>query len=220
MKTIAGLFAVAVLIVSGTMFYLVKSGVALRTAPLIRPSVIHPEQQNVARSLVARLYPELRTSEFVYWGLPEADSAWNQLRTQVEEHAEKMLGQKPAILDLRKVSDSLEAQASAIRSCPTPCWVILDEAEAHFLSEESRAFRLDLLVQRPSITLTLLKLDRTLEIPDACVAEKRVSRACIASVVTRDSARKFKEPAERYFLLRRYNDRDHFLFVERPEEGL
>jgi hypothetical protein len=182
--------------------------------------VIHPEQQNVARSLVARLHPELKSAKVIYWGVSEDNQVWNSLRTQIEEHVESMLGQKPAILDLRKLQDPLESQAQAIRACPKPCWVILSDNEAHFLSEDSRAALLDKLVQEQAITLNLLRLDRNLEIPESCLDEKRVSRACIAAVVTKDSARKFKEENKRYFFLRRYNDRDHFLFVERPEDGI
>lgn len=214
MKYLAGLFLFASLIIAYVMLTLVRGGVALRTAPLIRPSVIHPEQENVARSVVSRLYPDLRATEVLYWGVPSEGDTWNELRGQLARHYEKILGAVPHIMDLRSSADSIPAQAEAVRLCPKPCWVVLLDGEAHFLSQESQAYKLDQLVARPALTLTLIRLQRNLEIPEQCIPEKRISRACLPSVATKDSARKFKDPNAKYFFLRRYNDRDHFLFVE------
>jgi hypothetical protein len=53
-------------------------------------------------------------------------------------------------------------------------------------------------------------------VPDLCENQKRLTIDCLIPLSVRDVKKKIKDPTQLYFFLRKYNDRDYFLFVQQP----
>jgi hypothetical protein len=68
MKKITVILALSFILISACMIYLIRSGVSLRSASLISPSVMSPDRHSIAKGLVVRLFPDLQSARFIFMG--------------------------------------------------------------------------------------------------------------------------------------------------------
>ncbi len=192
------------------MLYLVKVGVSIRTEGFIRPSIVDADFTNVSTAVFSRLFPDFQKSHYIIWGLPEYttedDKVVTDLKTIYEAHFKK----KVTIL-----LDPLEITKDEVENCESPCWIFLPQEQAHQLALnkwiETNVWHL----KRDYITITWVDFLRHPEVPDYCIEEKHLDYKCLQLVAVREVERKFREENKRYFFMRKYQDSDFFLFVEK-----
>lgn len=210
MKKIFILLGLALAIVSGCMIYLVLSGVVLRSAPLIKPTVVTADLGNVGQQVVLRMYPELLKAHYVLLGFSPLTAESEKVLSDLQVEAEKLLVTKVSRLDLGQ-----ETSAAQIAACPKPCWLLLPKAAAHelrtntFIEEKIKPLGKDYL------SLNFLEFEIGQPVTADCDKEKRLDYECLGPVAVREVARKFKQPDQRYFFLRKYSDRDYFLMLQK-----
>jgi hypothetical protein len=76
--------------------------------------------------------------------------------------------------------------------------------------------------QKNYLTLTVMPFNGDEMVSDFCDQQKRQTLECITPVSVREIHRKMKDPKQLYFFLRKYNERDFFLFVQKelPKNAL
>ena len=210
MKRLAFILAICFALISACIIYLLKSGISIRSAPLIRPSLMTGDLRHVARAVILRLSPELQNARYVLWGVPstsESQHLIELLRAEAEE-----LHQKP--VDLVATAEAMTT--AELKRCKKPCWLLLPAESANELKLNSFiASKLPSEQGEKSnhINITLLPFTRGGEAPESCVAQKRLTLDCLKILAVHESQRKMRS-AELHFFLRRYLDRDYFLFTE------
>ena len=211
MNRILSAIALSLLLISACIFYLVRSGISLRAAPIIQPSVMDVEGDNVAKGLNVRLFQELQTSRYVIWGvLPEtAESA--RLISKAAEEYEKIF-HKP----VQFIRDAEGASAEYLRACAKPCWLTVASARANQLSPNTFIKDSILSLAEPFFTITIVPFTPDAEVPDGCDGEKRLTLRCFVPISIRSVRRKIKDPEKRHFFLNRYYENDYFLFIQQP----
>lgn len=211
MKKISLIFGLVFLIISACLIYLVRSGVSLRSEPLIRPTIISPDQRNIAAHVVLRLFPELQNSHYILWGvLPESNDAQLMMTYFMEEYY------KTFHIAVHIIQDGEKATASEIAQCEKPCWILLPMNRANELSKNEFIQKNILPLNRHYINMTLSPFTGEETVPESCDQQKRLNLECITPVSVREVHRKIKDPSQLYFFLRKYNENDFFLFVQKP----
>lgn len=209
MKTIAGILTVCFVLITASIIYIIRSGVSIRTAPIIKPSAISADFHNVPNGVFLRLFPDFQQADYVLWGLP-ANSTEAQTTLQLlKERHEKEFKNSVTVLSYEEL-----ASPSQIQNCSKPCWILLPENQAHELHSNSWAHDHLKQTQKNYFTVTWIKFIRTVEVSEKCKNEKRLDLECLKSVSVREVLRKMKDPEARYFFMRKYLDRDYFLFIE------
>ena len=200
----------AFLVIIACMIYLVVRGVGLRSAPLIKPSVIEPNGANVASDVMLRLYPEFKNAHYVVWGvLPETPES-TRLMSQMLSEYEK-IHHAPAHMIVR----ALEAGEDELKACGEPCWLLLPTEKANELSPGSFAETKLKPLGRPYFSITWLEFSGDEVVPEHCEQEKRISFDCIKPLAVREVRRKLKDPSVSYFFMRKYNEIDNFVFFQK-----
>lgn len=211
MKAIFSILAICFVLITATIVYVIRSGVSIRTAPIIKPSVISPDFRNVPQGIFLRLFPDFQQADFVLWGIPEDSAEAQNTLSQLQKKIETEMGISISIL--RKGPTTTQQD---IKNCHHPCWVFLPEDSAHELTTNTWINE----NLRPSgstyFTITWVQFNRTSTVPENCRTEKRLDLDCLKRVSVLEVSRKIKAPDRRYFFMRKYLDRDYFLFIEEP----
>lgn len=213
MKKITILLSLAFLIIAAVMIYLVKTGVSLRTAPYIRPSLVSADFLNVPDSVFTRIFPELQSAHYIIWGLPEMS---DEAVVFVKEFTRRYEEQFKAKVNM--LADPLQVSKDDVEKCEKPCWIFLPQDRAHQLALNEWIEQNVWHLKRNYITMTWMDFVRNPEVPTHCVEEKRLDFECLPLVAIKDVERKFREPNKRYFFMRKYQDQDFFLFVEKSHQ--
>lgn len=211
----------AMVLIAAVMMFLVMKGVGLRAAPLIRPSLMDADLQIVASSTVSRLYPELQKTPLIVLGVLPLNERRQLLLKQLTEAFKKTFQKEPGQLDLSTAPAGGESITDQLAACPRPCWILGPLMEANELAGTTSSNQ-GLMEVRAALqnsgevyfNLSAIDFDRVVETPVDCLDEKRLSYRCLAPLVVHDSLRKMKDAVAKYFFLRKYNERDYFLFLE------
>lgn len=211
MKRVILLFTLAFVLIGVIMLTLVKSGVSLRAAPYIRPSVINSDFTSVAEAVFRRLFPDLQMADVIVFGIPtnnqEASKVVHLFRKRFETEFNK------TVTILYKPRSELTEED--IFRCKKPCWVFTGALEAHQIIPNSPKHPF-IPIDTEYFTLTWLSFHRHVELSKFCEEEKRLDLQCIVPVSVKDVERKFRSKTDRYFFMRKYLEQDFFLFIEEP----
>lgn len=200
----------AIIIITGCVLYLASSGISLRSAPLIQPSIISDDRKNISESLTHRLFQEFQTSDYIIWGISSSDTPHRQILLETKNNFKKIFKNRSVTL----IENADKSSVSDIRACEKPCWLILETNSSQLLSEASFVKSNDWLQSYNFITLTIANFKRDDTVSAECENQKRLSYKCLVSTATRDIKRKLKNSDYKYFFLRKYNEIDYFLFME------
>lgn len=211
MKKIIGIFTLVFLIISGCMIYLVKKGVSLRTEPLIKPTAIAADQRNIATHVVLRLFPEMQSTHYILWGILPQNEDNQLLLTHFMEEYYKAFHTPVSI-----IQNGESATNQEIANCKKPCWILLPATSANELSPNKYINEKIQPLGESFFNMTIAPFNGTESVPDFCETQQRISWDCITPLSLRESFRKIKKTDAKYFFLRKYNERDFFLFIQRP----
>lgn len=212
MKKITIILAISFLIIIICMISLVRSGVGLRTAPLIKPTVFQADEKKVAHDVVLRLFPEFQTAHYVLWGLlPETPESERLFSLIAEEFQKAFPEAVKVIRNVETITDEELAQ------CTRPCWLMIAKDKANELTPNEFIEKRLRPLGKPYFNMNVMHFDRHVEVSEVCDKEKRLTLDCMTPVSVREVSRKIKKPDERYFFLRKYNDNDYFLFLEKEK---
>lgn len=197
MKVVSALLIAALLVVTGVLVFLLKSGAALRPAGVIKPSEIGGDPDLIGRSIALRLFPDFQAARNVIWYLDDQEESF--ARVPQITHLNFQSPQKPPLQDLRKNPQTV---------CNDGCWYIqwagapLPEALLQKLKTE------------PPLEVFVQYFDRDQQVPQECESEKILETKCVEPVSVREVRRKLKTPAPHFFM-RRYLDSQFYLFIEK-----
>ncbi|QLY25748.1 hypothetical protein [Bdellovibrio sp. KM01] len=217
MKKIFTILGLVFIIITFCMIYLVRKGVSLRSEPLIRPTVISADQRNISSHTVLRIFPDLQSNHYVIWGvLPETPDTQLLMTHFLEEYYKKLQ------IPVHIIQNGLEASAEEIQNCKKPCWIKMPHDQANELSTNEFISSKIEPTQKAHITITTMPFNGDEIVPEYCDQQQRLTLDCVTPVSVREIHRKMKDPKQLYFFLRKYNDRDFFLFVQKelPKNGL
>ena len=128
---------------------------------------------------------------------------YSQLNEKQFKQSETML------LDDGKLTVELLSQ------CSNPCWILTSENNANELSVDVKIPRLlDQTANAKHFHITLIPFQGVPDPSDKCIAEQRLSLACLIPLSISEVRKKFKNPNIAYFFMRKYQDRDYFLFIQ------
>ena len=210
MKTILIIFGIFFVIASGIMIKLTHDGVSIRSAPIISPSPQGAEYKNVASSVMNRLFPDFQMSSFVVIGFPFDLKAAPQIMNDLKADYEKQFNKTVTLL-----SDDAELTVEKISQCRLPCWILTSESKANELSEDNKISQLlDQMGGLKHFHITLIPFQDVPEPSHDCIAEKRLTLKCLIPLSIHEVRKKFKDPSIAYFFMRKYQDRDYFLFIQ------
>lgn len=206
MKKIIFILSLASLIMVGAMIYLVKEGVSLRAATLIKPSEVSANDTNVSHAVAYRLFPDFQSHDLIVVGVPEEESRLQVLAEQIAIEAEKLLGQP-----IHRASDKLNLQA-----CAKLCWVKVKPEEAQELEKNSYIESVIQPLGRSYFTLNLIEFtDYDHSAVTACEKEKRLDLKCLVALSVKEAQRKMKDQNKRYFFMKKYEDRGNYLLLQK-----
>ena len=198
------------LVISACMIYFVSHGVSMRAEPMIDPSVINADHQNIADGLITRLFPELQNDAYILWGAPTDSAEFMTTLTLTKNKYEQRFGKTVTLL-LGAENKTVEE----IKNCALPCWIVVDTKNANQLLPNDFIDKKMTPLNKGFFTLTWLPFTKTEPVPKDCEDQKRIeSLECVRTLTVRDSLRRMKKQDQRYFFLRRYNEKDYFLFVQ------
>ena len=171
MKKITALIVFSFFIIAACMVYLVYSGISLRSAALIQPSVISADKQNIASSVMHRLYQEFQGVHYIVWGvLPTTVETQAILADLAEQYKKRFNHSVNLVLDAESFS------AEKLRACPRPCWLLVNNANAHQLQDQSFFTESRILpLQKPFITFTVIDFNPDQIVAAECEDQKRLS---------------------------------------------
>ncbi len=207
MKKIITLLSLAFVFISACLVYLIIHGVSLRTAPLIKPSTFITMEE-VAEKLVLRLFPDFQSSDYVLWGVLPLNAESQQLLESMQKDYEKVFHRKVSLL-----RNAREASPEDLRKCGAPCWLLLPREEANELKSPNFFESKILPLNRPSFNVTWMNFSPTEQPSQTCLEEKRLDLECVEKLSVRDTQKKMQGPG-RFFFLRKYNERDFFIFIQ------
>lgn len=208
MKKIVIILAMAFVIISACMIYLVMSGVSLRSAPIIRPSEMSADRQNIAHGLVYRLSPEFKDTHYVLWGFLPLNEESKRVLDFTRTEYEKIFQQPVHIIE-----NAESATAEQIQACEKPCWLLLPQEKANELTKNEYIEQKIQPTQQTYFSMTWLPFTQLEDVPDYCIREKRLTIECLRVLGIQEFQRKMKI-GHQHFFLKKYNDRDFFLFFQ------
>lgn len=210
MKTFFVLLAISCVLASAVLIKLTREGISIRSAPIIAPSPQGVGYSNIAKSLVNRLFPDFQMSNYLVIGrsagLEMADSIVSDLKARYEDQFQKTV----TIL-----TDDGNISADAIAKCAQPCWILTAETNANELSEYQKIPQiLDSMENTNHFHITLIPFSNVPEPTQDCIDEKRLTLGCLIPLSIHEVSKKFKDKNATYFFVRKYKDRDYFLFLQ------
>lgn len=207
MKKITILLTLAFILISACMIYLIHNGVSIRSAALIRPSVISADGHNMANGLVIRMAQEFKNTHYVLWGIVSDSNLFDQAQTEFE----KLF---PA-LKVTRLQLGEQTTPEEIRACPAPCWIVTEPNGAHELAGQTPISHRTEIAEKSYFNLSVVLFSKAEPVSAECDAQKRLSFDCLKALSIREAQRKMKNPHAHYFFLRKYLDKDYFLFVQK-----
>jgi hypothetical protein len=218
MRLFLSLGFVATLIIVSCMIYLLKVGVALRTQPLIKPSLMKSEEHSpVARAVSERLLPVLRETPYMLLGFAPLNEFRGPLFQKLLSESERLLNKKIQVLD------GLASSERDLLGCPYPCWILLPVEKANDLDANSW---IELNLEQKSrvwASLTALPFSRkNLGMREECRNQKKISFSCLTEISLEEVRRKLDKISEKAFFMRGYLEKNYFIFYEKStdsEEG-
>ncbi len=198
MKTIAVIVGAALLIITGVLVHLLRSGGALKPAGVIKPAEVSADPSLIGSQIAVRLFPEFNEARYVIWRLEGGDETLADVPRAAFAHLRSP--KMPTVHDLR---------GGDPENCEGNCWFILSLEPA---LPESVAQKVK--TSEP-VEIFVQYFNRDEKVPDACEKEKILDVSCMRSVSVREVRRKFKTPAPHYFM-QRYKGHQFYLFIERP----
>lgn len=215
MKKIAILLGFGLLFITACLIYLVKNGIALRTSPQIKPSIISADFHNVPQGVFLRTFPDLQNAHFLLWGVSYDSPEVQKTILGMKEIFEKEIGKSVQLLFVGP-----DLTAEFVKNCERPCWVIVGPQEAHELVENPFLEKYIRPVIEPRgesyLSITWIDFDKVEAVSTECDAQKFLHLDCLKTVSLREVQKKIKQPDQRYFFMRKYLDHDYFLFVQKP----
>lgn len=199
MKIASVLLGLALVVISGVLIFLLKSGGALKPAGVIKPTLIGPNPDQIGQAVAVRLFPEFHASKNVVWYLPEDQSL---ARIPEVTHSSYQKPEKPILRDLR-VQKEL---------CPEGCWYTQPMGQA--LPEELAKK----IKTEPTVEIWVQYFDREDQVSEVCEKEKILEPQCLRSISVREVHRKLKS-SESYYFMQRYQGSQFYLFVEKSGAG-
>lgn len=210
MKILLVLFTIFCIVASVIMIKITHDGTSIRSAPIIGPSPQGEEYKNVGRSVVNRLFPDFQSSNYVLIGAPVDLQMAPQIINDIKTGYEKQFHKNVTILT---ADENLSAEV--ITQCQQPCWIMTSETQANELSVDNKIPQmLNKIENANHFHLTIVPFSGVPEPSEECVAEQRLSLKCIIPLSIHQVRKKFKDPAVSYFFMRKYQDRDYFLFIQ------
>lgn len=212
MKKLIWIISLGFLLISAAMIYLLKTGISLHMATLIKPSVAEADLKNVAQAVVFRMYPEFQSAHYVLWGtLPVAEDE-ERLFAAIKAEYERIFH-----LNVQLITEASSASAEDLRGCGKPCWIFTTKENANELTKNEFIEGKLRPLAAPYFNITLIPFVLGVKAPSHCLNEKRLTYECLTTLAMEASERKVKTK-ERYFFLKKYNDRDFFLFVQESKK--
>lgn len=212
MKIIISLLSLGFVIIIACLVYLLNSGVSIRTAPIIKPSIVSQDFINVPQGLFLRLFPDIQQSHYILWSVSQNSAEVQKTLSVMRERTEKELH-----APVQFIYDGANATAQEVQACARPCWILFAEDQAHELQPNSWIESHVKPLGRPYFTLSWIPFQREVKVPEGCVKEKRLDLECLKVISVQEVRRKMKDDSVRYFFMRKYMDRDYFLFVEKKD---
>lgn len=209
MKTIIAILTVCFTLITALIIYITRAGVSIRTAPIIKPSAVSKDFHNVPLGIFLRLFPEFQQADYVLFGFPQNSS---EARTTL--HLLKERYEKEFKIEVKILVGTETKSLALVQNCLKPCWIILPEAEANELSLNAWIQTNIHPTKRSYFTLTWIPFQRQITVSELCKKEKRLDLECLKAVSIKEVERKMKDINARYFFMRKYLDRDYFLFIE------
>ena len=209
MKKVYLLIAGALTLISLCLIYLVKQGVSLRSEPIIRPSIISADQKNVAFGVITRLAPEFQNADYVIWGLPGDGPSEQNLMALMKAKYEEVYRKSVQMIEHARTRSPQE-----ISGCQSPCWLIVSQDDAHRLGKNDFLREVIDPLKKKYFSITLVGFSRGAEVSPQCLQEKRLDFPCLSQLAIHEAERKMKEPGHKYFFMKRYLEKDYFLFLE------
>ncbi|NUN06520.1 MAG: hypothetical protein HUU57_12245 [Bdellovibrio sp.] len=210
MKVFFIVFGVFCAIATFVMIKVTHDGVSIRSAPIISPSPQGDAGKNISVAVVTRLFPDFQNASYVTIGSPTDMDLGVQVINDLKSTYEGQFKKNVTLL-----KDDGQLSLEKIAQCAIPCWILTSETQAHELSNQNPIPQiLNTLQGIEHFSLTLIPFSNVPETTEECVAEKRLSLHCIIPLSIHQVRKKFKDPAVAYFFMRKYQDRDYFLFIQ------
>lgn len=210
MKIMIVIFGIFCVIASAILIKLTNDGVSIRSAPIISPSPQGADYKNVASSVMNRLFPDFQMSSYVLIGFPPDLKSGPQIVNDLKLDYEKQFNKVVTL-----VYDEGVLNKEQISQCKIPCWILTSESKSNELTQDNQIPRaLDSMSGLKHFHLTLIPFQDVPEPSKDCIAEKRLSLKCLIPLSIHQVRKKFKDPTIAYFFMRKYQDRDYFLFLQ------
>ena len=204
MKLVNSLLVLCLLIISGVVIYLVIDGTALRSAGVIKPTVLDSENKLLPKSVALRLFPEFQSSPNTVWlASAKLQPNLSQIVKSVHDYYKTLHVPNVPEMVLVQSADQASAEVSALQ---TPKWWVFQVDNEILLNTIRKA------ETAPNI-IYVSEFKRDELVPTNCESEKMLSRECLRAVAVREVKKKFKTD-QRYFFMRRYNDHEFYLYIE------
>lgn len=210
MKKFFVLLAISCLFAAAVLIKLTREGVSIRSAPIIAPSPQGVGSSNVAKSLVKRLFPDFQMAQYVVLGRASGFDMGTQIIKDLKIKYEEEFRKTVTLL-----IDNGNLDAEAIAKCLQPCWILTSETQANELAEPQRIpMILNSMTKISHFHITFIPFSNIPSPPQDCIDKKRLTLSCLISLSIHEVSKKFKNPAVSYFFMRKYQDRDYFLFLQ------
>lgn len=203
MKLVNALLVACLVIISAVVIYLVIDGTALRSAGVIKPTVLDGENKLLPKSVALRLFPEFQTSPNTVWlASPKIQPKLATIVASIHNYYTTL--KAPSMPELTLINSNTQTSEIA-NSQNSKWWVFESENESVLKSIRQNEVA-------PNI-IYVNEFKRDEAVPAICESEKMLSRECLKVVAVREVKKKFKTE-QRYFFMRRYNDHEFYLFIE------
>jgi hypothetical protein len=198
-KKIYWIFGIVFLIISLAMVAIVKRGVTLKLQPLIKPTQMEINLEPMARHLFLRLFPDFQQAEYVIWNFESETKDTKLFYSQISSRFES---------EMKKIN-FFDPNSSLLEDCLAPCW--MTSTSLSQLTELKQKFA---GTDKKWIVIHWKSYHAVEDVSEVCLNQKVLSEDCIRPVAVNDVKKRLKDPKARYFFLKKYLDRDFYLFVK------
>lgn len=203
MKLVNALLVTCLVVISAVVIYLVIDGTALRSAGVIKPTVLDSENKLLPKSVALRLFPEFQSSENTLWlASPKLQPKLASIVASIHNYYTTL--KAPSVPELISVNSN--TQISTMTNSQNSKWWMFESENVSVLEAIHKN-----QVSPNIIYVNEFKRDEA--VPANCETEKMLSRECLKVVAVREVKKKFKTE-QHYFFMRRYNDHEFYLFIE------
>ena len=182
---------------------------SIRTAPIIKPSTIISNFRNVPHGLFLRLFPDFQQADYVLWTAPTKSIEFETMLKHLKDYYQNEFKQIPRFMPAGE-----NANLADVEACSKPCWIFFTTQPAHELAANPWIQKNLMPLKKSYFTITWMSFNRDFELPEYCNDEKRLDQECLKAVSINQLKKDLKSNSDRYFFLRKYMDRDYFLFIE------